>query len=460
MKRVNILLLALLVATGLFAEFTGTPQIMMIEVLNDASSTQTQDVNDGIGVIDESYSPANFSLAQHYHGDMGNDDTQAMIDFYQVIDFPMAIFDGSTTIFGGGDHVANGSAYAGVIDLGKYNTAPIELQIDGFDASSGDVAATVTMLSDEFEIMDGYVRFILVEDGIDGIDHVTRQVLTQDFSMTGQGSQQTLIDGFTIDSGWVSTNLQVVVYVQASDHSIIQSASTYPMDEVTCRVGVPFDFNVVGPGYTGEVYEFTSEKFYLKNYGSEHAYSASLEYNSVPDSWMVMFCHTYADGEGGCHPSTGGAWEFTLGEGEQIAFDFLIPNVSSNGTADFNFTIQPSHSEAIVLNFTYETGSAAGDDTVPYSGVQLAQNTPNPFNPETQIHFSLPTDNVRNTKLSIYNVRGQLVKSFDNLSVNQGKGSVSWNGKDSYGNPVTSGVYYYRLEGEQSSAAKKMLLLK
>ena len=86
----------------------------------------------------------------------------------------------------------------------------------------------------------------------------------------------------------------------------------------------------------------------------------------------------------------------------------------------------------------------------------LGTNYPNPFNPATSISFSLP--NPSNWSLKIYNVVGQLVKSFEGYS--SGEVSVTWDGKDSDGYEVASGIYFYRLNAGNFSATKKMVLSK
>ncbi len=88
----------------------------------------------------------------------------------------------------------------------------------------------------------------------------------------------------------------------------------------------------------------------------------------------------------------------------------------------------------------------------------LSQNYPNPFNATTQINFALP--NAGNVSLKIYNVAGQLVKSF-NQPMEAGYRTITWDGTNSNGDNVASGVYFYRLDVEkQFSKTLKMTLLK
>lgn len=106
-------------------------------------------------------------------------------------------------------------------------------------------------------------------------------------------------------------------------------------------------------------------------------------------------------------------------------------------------------------------------------------NYPNPFNPSTLIKFSIAQN--EQYELMIYNLKGQKIRSFpssscqpdaasfvnigdmqkpDEARVGNYNYSITWNGKDDSGKPVSSGIYFCRLKAGEFSAAKKMLLLK
>ncbi|NQV18941.1 MAG: VCBS repeat-containing protein [Armatimonadetes bacterium] len=85
-------------------------------------------------------------------------------------------------------------------------------------------------------------------------------------------------------------------------------------------------------------------------------------------------------------------------------------------------------------------------------------NYPNPFNPETIISFGLKSDS--HVLLQIYNIKGQLVTTLLKENVNAGYHEILWNGKDSNGEQVASGLYLYRMTTEDFSQIKKMLFLK
>ena len=85
-------------------------------------------------------------------------------------------------------------------------------------------------------------------------------------------------------------------------------------------------------------------------------------------------------------------------------------------------------------------------------------NFPNPFNPETTINYQLPVNS--EVELIIYNLKGQKVNTLVNELLLKGEHSAIWNGRDFKNKRVSSGVYFYRLQTENCTETKKMLLLK
>ena len=100
----------------------------------------------------------------------------------------------------------------------------------------------------------------------------------------------------------------------------------------------------------------------------------------------------------------------------------------------------------------------ANDDTNTISTPLAISNYPNPFNPETNIQFSLSHPSV--VTISIYNTKGQLVNHLANQQFAQGTHSVIWNGKDTKGTSLASGIYFCKITSDKQSATHKMLLVK
>ncbi len=88
----------------------------------------------------------------------------------------------------------------------------------------------------------------------------------------------------------------------------------------------------------------------------------------------------------------------------------------------------------------------------------LYDNFPNPFNPQTTIGFFLPTDGY--VTLTVYNILGQRVAVLLDRYVDEGFRQVTWHGRDQAGNPVASGIYFYRLESGGTALTKRMMFLK
>jgi len=88
----------------------------------------------------------------------------------------------------------------------------------------------------------------------------------------------------------------------------------------------------------------------------------------------------------------------------------------------------------------------------------LKQNFPNPFNPSTNIEYSIPVKGV--VKLQIFDILGRLVTTLVNGVQDAGVYRTTWNGKTGNGIGLSSGVYFYRLESGSFSKTERMLLLK
>ncbi len=88
----------------------------------------------------------------------------------------------------------------------------------------------------------------------------------------------------------------------------------------------------------------------------------------------------------------------------------------------------------------------------------LSQNYPNPFNPTTQIAFVVPKAAV--VRLEVFNLLGQSVNVLLSEKVPAGEKVVTWDGCNSNGEKVVSGVYFYRLMTDNYTTTKKMILLR
>jgi hypothetical protein len=89
---------------------------------------------------------------------------------------------------------------------------------------------------------------------------------------------------------------------------------------------------------------------------------------------------------------------------------------------------------------------------------RLEQNRPNPFNPDTDILFSIR--DAGKVSVRIYNVRGQLVRTLVDENLLPGEYTRHWDGTNDSGRLVASGIYFCKMEAMNFTDTKKMILLK
>jgi photosystem II stability/assembly factor-like uncharacterized protein len=105
-----------------------------------------------------------------------------------------------------------------------------------------------------------------------------------------------------------------------------------------------------------------------------------------------------------------------------------------------------------------ETRSAPITLSAPVAELELLPNVPNPFNPSTTIRYVLPTR--LEVRVAIFDIAGRLVTTLVNREEAAGQYGVEWNGTDSGGARVSSGVYLVRLEAGKQTMSRKLVLLK
>jgi len=127
------------------------------------------------------------------------------------------------------------------------------------------------------------------------------------------------------------------------------------------------------------------------------------------------------------------------------------------------YFIYNNDAELFMTQLLDEIGEVGVDDfELEITNVEL-KNYPNPFNPTTTISFNLTTEITEDTELIIYNLKGQKIRAFD-IIPNGVEGisnqQVVWNGTDQNDQPVSSGIYFYKLRIGDFEMNSKMLLLK
>jgi hypothetical protein len=96
--------------------------------------------------------------------------------------------------------------------------------------------------------------------------------------------------------------------------------------------------------------------------------------------------------------------------------------------------------------------------TIEVPAEMAVANYPNPFNSNTEIRFSLTQPD--NISLRVFDIAGRLVKELANGSYDMGEHSVIWDGTNSSGGKVSSGIYFYSISTPEKAVTKKMVFLK
>ncbi|MDP8203389.1 MAG: T9SS type A sorting domain-containing protein, partial [Candidatus Tenebribacter mawsonii] len=157
-----------------------------------------------------------------------------------------------------------------------------------------------------------------------------------------------------------------------------------------------------------------------------------------------------------------GEWLVDDGSGSIMINDIMyafVPTIGEmydvTGIVDYaysSYRIEPRYSSDVDMASSAHEDLASLDFNL--------NNYPNPFNPSTTIYFELGTNNIENTELIIYNLKGQKIKDLEITNFKLGINSINWNGTDSKDQQVSSGIYFYKLISGDHQQTNKMLLLK
>ena len=305
-----------------------------------------------------------------------------------------------------------------------------------------------------------------------------------------------------------------------NDDAVRIHASSQPAPDSTYRAGevieplwdLSFELltDLPDDGYDfGDAPDPTYPTLHLSN-GAEHipwpgqylGNAIDLEYNGLPDANALGDDGDAGDDEDGVvftsalNPgstaavsvtaSTAGylnAWIDFDGDGKWNEAEERIftdePLIADRNVLNFSVPAQAVTTTTIarfrfsVLEGTRQTGAVVGGEvedheiTVWPTGIEegilplefkLFQNSPNPFNPMTEIRYQLPNDG--HVRLSIYNISGQEIRVLVDAPVSSGVHTVIWDAEDEAGRTVPAGIYLYRIQTARHTDSKKLLLVK
>ena len=214
----------------------------------------------------------------------------------------------------------------------------------------------------------------------------------------------------------------------------------------------------------------------LFNPGIRELYAEQSVVNSYPflnyclvEGGDAGFNHSVVIDEDPLFNTSAGAFPYELSE-DSPCIDFGTDNIGGYNFPETDFLGNErfwdgdGNGSVIIDLGVYEFGSeppvSIEEEVIQTPpSIQLKRNYPNPFNPETKIDFSISED--CKTNLSVYNIKGQLVKILINADLEKGNHDIIWFGRNNNNEPVSSGVYFYKLKvNNKIEAVKKCLLLK
>ena len=127
---------------------------------------------------------------------------------------------------------------------------------------------------------------------------------------------------------------------------------------------------------------------------------------------------------------------------------YWLESVSLNGESEYYGPLM------ITINVA---GEEPGIPVLPVE-TKLFSAFPNPFNPSTNLRYSMKEAGA--VRIDVYNVKGQILETFDNNHSQPGYYQVSWNGRDANGKLVGTGLYFYRMTSGNYTSTKKMIMAK
>ena len=148
------------------------------------------------------------------------------------------------------------------------------------------------------------------------------------------------------------------------------------------------------------------------------------------------------------------------GESKTIQVDLnpagLLPNNTYNGW----IVVLSNDPDSPVIQipvqvFVNPSSGIVSSGTIPGT-LALHANYPNPFNPSTTIRFDVPHN--MHVLLEVYNILGQRVAVLVNQTMAPGRYRFTWNARNAAGQPLPSGIYFYRLKADKKNLVRKMLL--
>ncbi len=210
---------------------------------------------------------------------------------------------------------------------------------------------------------------------------------------------------------------------------------------------------VLAPNANGE---------YLLNIGSEESFFSALGSINYRDEELTLTsiryserlessnCEFDAEQTGTIKLSTWDVDELDAGDIATLVFN---GNGVDNCTVEIEYFIIDE-----VTGGVFSAPTGIDEEVTTPTHFVLNGNYPNPFNPETEISFTVPAE--AEVRIDIFNIKGEKIRTLTQDTYKAGTHSVVWKGITDNGRSAASGVYFYRMDAGSYSSVRKMALLK
>ncbi len=150
----------------------------------------------------------------------------------------------------------------------------------------------------------------------------------------------------------------------------------------------------------------------------------------------------------------------------------FIATITNTETFTYTDENVPDGTHTYAIRGVYSPGGLSGDsntfEIIINNGVSNENDTqeiilnnyayPNPFSAESSYNFQVKRS--QNVQISVYNVKGQLIRTLADKTFQPGNHSITWDGNDQKGNSCASGVYFYKVVSPKKSSWIKTILMK
>jgi len=305
--------------------------------------------------------------------------------------------------------------------------------------------------------------------GSGGTYNPATRTITWDIGEVGPGEEGSVAFSANVRNdaplGTIINNFATIYFPSVPQETNTNMVSNMvPIPPANLRT-VDYNFGDPEPGFNMD--NFPIYRYWMvvkvENAGQGDAFNVKATISSKPDSAMIIDGNVYI----GNIPAGGSVWSTDT---YTIELDLSQPGPGADQgitwTIEYDDMGGWHHVIEDVPEFPPASPSIAQRPPAWFIVInqpKLYQCYPNPFNPDTWIPYQLSKDS--EVTIRIYNISGQLVKMLDlgyqprGFYISKDKAAY-WNGRNEFGEKVSSGVYFYHIQADKFNGIKKMVILK